>query len=77
MVLALVREPGNAYDPNAMRVNLQSGETLGYLTKEFAAVCARQLNAGGDFQARISKIIRGKVYVAVIAVKSSSQAQEC
>ena len=61
----LVREPNNAYDPNAIRVNLQNGETLGYLTKEFAAVFAKQLDSGGDIQAHVSKIVREKVYVAV------------
>jgi hypothetical protein len=61
----LVREPNNAYDPNAIRVNLQTGETLGYLTKEVAAVFAKQLDAGGDVRAQVSKIVRDKVYVAV------------
>jgi len=61
----LVREPENAYDPNAIRVNLANGETLGYLTKEFAAVFAKQLDAGIDIQAHVSKIVREKVYVAV------------
>ena len=63
----LVREPNNAYDPNAIRVNLQTGETLGYLTKEFAAVFAKQLDAGEEIPAQVSKIVRGKVYVAVAA----------
>ena len=61
----LVREPNNAYDPNAIRVNLRTGETLGYLTKEVAAVFAKQLDLGGDVRGQISKIIRDKVYVAV------------
>ena len=61
----LVREPDNAYDPNAIRVNLQTGETLGYLTKEFAAVFAKQLDAGDEVQAQVSKIVRDKVYIAV------------
>lgn len=68
----LVREPANAYDPNAIRVNLQNGETLGYLTKEFAAVLARQMDAGGDADAQISKIVRDKVYIAVTVAKSGS-----
>ncbi|MCX6980376.1 MAG: HIRAN domain-containing protein [Verrucomicrobia bacterium] len=61
----LVREPNNAYDPNAIRVNLRNGETLGYLTKEVAAVFAKQLDSGGDVLGQISKIVRDKVYVAV------------
>jgi len=54
----LAREPNNAYDPSAIRVNLKTGETLGYLTKEVAAVFAKQLDAGGDVQAQVSKIVR-------------------
>ena len=61
----LVREPNNAYDPNAIRVNLRTGETLGYLTKEVAAVFAKQLDSGGDDRGQISKIMKDKVYVAV------------
>ena len=61
----LVREPNNAYDPNAIRVNLRTGETLGYLTKEVAAVFAKQLDSGGDVLGQISKIVKDKVYVAV------------
>ena len=61
----LVREPNNAYDPNAIRVILRNGETLGYLTKEVAAIFAKQLDSGGDVWGQISKIVNGKVYVAV------------
>jgi hypothetical protein len=62
----LVREPNNAYDPNAIQVKLQTGETLGYLTREFAAVLCKQMDAGGSVQAQVSRIIRDKVYVAVV-----------
>ena len=61
----LVREPNNAYDRNAIRVNLGTGETLGYLTKEVAAVFANQLDSGGDVRGQIAKIIKDKVYVAL------------
>jgi monoamine oxidase len=61
----LVREPNNAYDPNAVQVNLQTGETLGYLTKELAAALADQMDAGICVQAQVSRIVRDKVYVAV------------
>ncbi len=61
----LVREPNNAYDPNAIRVNLLTGETLGYLTSEVAAVLAKQLDAGGDVWGQISKIVKNKVYVSI------------
>ena len=65
----LVREPNNAYDPNAIQVVLQAGETLGYLTSEFAAMLAKQMDAGICVQSQVSKIVRGKVYVAVVAGK--------
>ena len=61
----LVREPDNAYDPNAIQVKLQTGETLGYLTREFVAVLAKQMDAGSSFQAQVSRIVRDKVYVSV------------
>lgn len=68
----LVREPNNDYDPNAIRVNLQSGETLGYLTRELAAVLAKQMDAGSSVQAQVSKIVRDKVYVSVTAGTTDS-----
>jgi hypothetical protein len=64
-IVQLVREPHNAHDPNAIRVILQAGGTMGCLTKEVAAVFAKQLDAGGDTQAQVSKILRGKVYVLI------------
>lgn len=64
----LVREPNNAYDPNAIQVKLNTGEILGYLTREFAAALAREMDAGMCPQARISRIVRAKIYVAISAV---------
>lgn len=65
----LVREPNNAYDPNAIRVNLQTGETLGYLTREFAATLVRQIDGSVCVQSHISRIVRDKVYIAVVLGK--------
>ena len=41
----LVREPGNAHDPNAIRVE-HEGQTLGYVPREFARAWAPALDAG-------------------------------
>jgi len=61
----LVREPNNAYDPNAIQVKLQTGETLGYLTREFAAMLCKQIEAEICVQAQVSRIVRDKIYVSV------------
>lgn len=64
----LVREPDNAYDPNAIQVQLETGEILGYLTREFAAAYASEMDAGLCSQAKVSRIVRDKIYVAVSPV---------
>lgn len=65
----LVREANNTYDRNAVRVSLDSGETLGYLTREFAAKVARQLDAGASFQAQVSRIIADKCQIGLLVRK--------
>lgn len=60
-----VREPNNPYDPNAIKVTMHMDETLGYLTTEFAAVLAKQMDAGMCVRAEVSRIVREKVYVVV------------
>lgn len=50
--LALVREPANPHDPNAVRVDW-SGHVLGYLPKPDSADIARQLDRGQALKARI------------------------
>lgn len=61
----LIREPTNAHDPNAIQVKLKSGEILGYVTSEFAAAHSPQMDTGTEFQALISRISKGKVYVVI------------
>lgn len=68
-VVQLLREPNNPYDSNAIRVCLKTGETLGYLAKESAAVIAKEMDAGMCPQGKVSRTARGKVYVAVTASK--------
>jgi hypothetical protein len=43
--VALVREPENPYDPNAVRVDLVGGEQVGYLAREDAAAYQLALRA--------------------------------
>jgi hypothetical protein len=50
--LALVREPDNPHDPNAVRVEWK-GHLLGYLPRTENEAVARQLDRGNRLQARI------------------------
>ena len=56
-VLTLVREPGNPYDVNAVRVDWKE-HTLGYIPRTENAAVARQLDRGSRLQARITKLAR-------------------
>ena len=47
---ALVREPENAYDPNAIRVEI-AGFFLGYIPKDIAKKLAPLMDAGREFLA--------------------------
>jgi hypothetical protein len=47
---ALVREPENSYDPNAIRVEV-AGFFLGYIPKGVAKTLAPLMDAGRDFLA--------------------------
>lgn len=53
--LSLVREPANAHDGNAVRVDWR-GATLGYIPRSQNAAVARQLDSGSALRARITKI---------------------
>ena len=53
--LALVREPDNPYDGNAVRVEWQ-GHKLGYVPRRDNAAVARHLDRGGHVEARVSKL---------------------
>ena len=52
--LALVREPGNAFDANAVRVEWR-GVKLGYVPRRDNAALAWALDRGETLRARISK----------------------
>jgi hypothetical protein len=53
--LALVREAGNPYDANAVRVEWR-GHALGYVPRRENRTVAAHLDRGGNIEARISKL---------------------
>ena len=53
--LALVREPDNPYDANAVRVEWR-GRKLGYVPQRDNAVVARHLDRGTALEARIAAL---------------------
>jgi hypothetical protein len=55
--LTLVREPANAHDPNAVRIDW-NGHVLGYLPRVETADVARQMDRGQPLQARIAGIAK-------------------
>ena len=75
-LVQLVREPDNAYDPNAVQVKVLAGELLGYIPSELAVTFAKELDAGICTQARISRIIRKSVYLAVVVGKTELAIQK-
>ncbi|MBL8472913.1 MAG: HIRAN domain-containing protein [Rhodocyclaceae bacterium] len=53
--LKLVREPDNAHDPNAVRVEWR-GRKLGYLPRRENAIVAEQMDRGARVEARIARL---------------------
>lgn len=53
--LALVREPGNPHDPNAVRVEW-NGRMLGYVPRAENGAVAWALDRGEPLRARVSKV---------------------
>ena len=53
--LALVREPANPHDPNAVRVEWQ-GRMLGYVPRAENGAVAWALDRGEPLRARVSKV---------------------
>lgn len=54
--LALVREPANPHDANAVRVEWQ-GRALGYVPRRENHTVAQHMDRGGNVEARISKLV--------------------
>jgi hypothetical protein len=57
--LALIREPDNAYDANAVRIEWQ-GHKIGYVPRRDNADAARFLDRGQVLDARISRLAEGR-----------------
>lgn len=57
--LTLVREPANAYDANAVRVEW-NGNKLGYVPRRENADVARQMDRGAPVKARIVKLTQAR-----------------
>jgi hypothetical protein len=57
--LALIREPDNAYDANAVRIEWQ-GRKIGYVPRRDNADAARFLDSGQALEARISRLAEGR-----------------
>ena len=53
--LSLVREPANAYDPRAVRVEWR-GRKLGYVPRRDNAALAWGLDRGAALRARVSRL---------------------
>ena len=54
--LQLLREPDNAHDPNAVRVEWQ-GRKLGYVPRRENAAVAWGLDRGAPLRARVSRLV--------------------
>lgn len=57
--LQLVREPGNAYDANAVRVEWQ-GRKLGYVPRADNEALARFMDRGSKAEARITRLKKSR-----------------
>ena len=57
--LRLVREPGNSYDPNAVRVEWQ-GHKLGYVPRADNEALARFMDRGSKAEARITRLKKSR-----------------
>jgi hypothetical protein len=53
--LALVREPDNPHDPNAIRIDWH-GQQLGYLPRRENSAVAAEMDRGGRVEARIAQL---------------------
>lgn len=57
--LALVREPDNPFDPNAVRIEWR-GHKLGYVPRRENGRLARQMDHGAAVEARITELRRSR-----------------
>lgn len=57
--LRLERDPDNPYDKNAIKVCLQSGEQIGWLSKELASNMTALMKGGYQIAAEITDLTGG------------------
>jgi len=66
----LPREPQNPYDSNAIRVERQNGQQIGYLSREFAASLAPQFDEyGKPVPAFVTNIVGGTYASSALGVR--------
>jgi hypothetical protein len=72
--LALVRDPENPHDRNAVRIQRSEKEILGFIPKELAASVAKELDSGRTGRAFIYNLFYGIPTIAVVLSHSHSEA---
>jgi len=58
-MLQLIRDPGNPYDRNAVKICLSTGQQIGFLSAELAAEFAPKIDKGKRIEAVITEITGG------------------
>ena len=66
--LALVREPDNPHDANAVRIEW-NGHMLGYLPRRENGAVARQLDRGAALAARVAQVRRNRNHTVRVEVE--------
>jgi hypothetical protein len=59
-IIALKRDHGNRHDSHAIGVWTDSGESIGWIPREYAALLAPLMDAGDRFHATVGKVIGGQ-----------------
>lgn len=57
----LLRDPGNEYDPNAIKIILRQGYVIGFAPRASAAALAPLLDKGCKHAAHLTKILKGRI----------------
>ena len=68
-LLALKREPDNAYDEHAIAVHTQAGGHIGYLNRRIAQALAPVIDEGKQYHAIVSELTGGKDKARGINIK--------
>lgn len=63
LVVFLVPEPSNQFDPNAVRVELFDGQLIGYLAREVNSLYLSDLQRGLRYEAVVSDVDSERDYV--------------